>query len=121
MRSRFTAFVMGNVEYLLATLHPSQQQDSDRAKITHASQRHQWRSLRVLACSPVRDQRATVEFVAFYSDAETAVGQLHECSRFVFEQQRWWYVDGDMLAPVKLGRNDVCWCGSGRKMKKCHP
>ena len=53
--------------------------------------------------------------------------QFGETSRFVKESGLWLYVDGD-VAPAggqledgsgKIGRNDACPCGSGRKFKKC--
>jgi SEC-C motif-containing protein len=49
-----------------------------------------------------------------------------ERSRFVKESDRWYYVDGLLPTPVtyrreeeKVGRNDPCPCGSGKKYKKC--
>jgi len=122
MRSRFSAFYLGNVDYLINTLHSTKRSPEDRDKIANALMDHKWHSLRVLNSSPVRDDRASVEFVAFCTTTQAPASpqQLHEHSRFVFEGQRWWYLDGDMLGDIKLGRNDPCWCGSGRKLKKCH-
>ena len=47
-------------------------------------------------------------------------GQIHENSRFVNENGRWYYCDGQMLPPVVWGRNQPCWCHSNKKYKKCH-
>ena len=45
---------------------------------------------------------------------------LEEVSRFVKEDERWWYVDGaPTLNRLKPRRNDPCLCGSGRKLKVC--
>ena len=46
---------------------------------------------------------------------------LEEISRFVFCQQRWWYLDGQLFdhLPMKITRNDPCPCGSGSKFKNC--
>lgn len=46
---------------------------------------------------------------------------LEEISRFVFCQQRWWYLDGQLFdhLPKKITRNDPCPCGSGSKFKNC--
>ncbi|MGN5267109.1 YchJ family metal-binding protein [Aeromonas dhakensis] len=45
---------------------------------------------------------------------------LHERSRFVRHQGRWVYTDGEQdPAPLRVGRNDPCPCGSGKKFKKC--
>ncbi len=115
MRSRYTAFVCGDEEYLRRTWQgqrcPSTLGDLDAT---------QWLGLRLLDCPEEQGDNAEVEFVAFYLQGARVV-QLHERSRFVREQGRWHYADGEMLAAVKLSRNDPCCCGSGQKQKKCHP
>ena len=121
MRSRYTAFCKGNIDYLLATHHPSQHRPDDRRLLTETIHEAEWLSLRVLAAShlPAED-KGTVEFVAFYR-SKGIIGQLHEKSAFVREAGRWYYLNGVQLAPIAAGRNDPCWCGSGLKLKKCHP
>lgn len=121
MRSRFSAFYLGKVDYLLTTQHPSQHREHEKEKIRHALDTHQWHSLRILACSAIKNAQASVEFIAFCTAQAGGLGQLHEKSNFRCEDQRWWYVDGKILPDIKLGRNDICWCGSGQKLKKCHP
>lgn len=59
-----------------------------------------------------------VEFAAFYKGIEK--GQLHENSKFIHENDQWYYLDGVVLDPLKFGRNEPCWCGSMKKFKKCH-
>jgi SEC-C motif-containing protein len=68
------------------------------------------------------DEHGEVEFVAGYRESGVAK-QLHERSTFVREGGRWFYVSGkyENLRPLpKPGRNEPCWCGSGKKFKKCH-
>ncbi|VUD68905.1 hypothetical protein TDB9533_04265 [Thalassocella blandensis] len=127
MRSRFSAFARQNAEYLTETLHPSQRNATTLSELQTSFEqaRTHWLSLAIMDAPKASPLEGWVEFVAFYSDQEASaanrnVQQLHEKSRFVFEQQRWFYIDGEHLAPVKLGRNDLCWCGSGKKLKKCH-
>ena len=89
MRSRYTAFVRENAGYLLATWHAStrpQQVDFDA--------KTQWLGLEIKAAPAGAEHNAEVEFVARYRVAGRAV-RLHEKSRFVFEQGRWYYLDGD--------------------------
>jgi SEC-C motif-containing protein len=91
MRSRYTAFVSENQEYLQATWHASQrpsQLDFDAAT--------KWLGLDVKQFQPTGDASAEVEFVARYRLAGRAV-RLHERSRFVLEGGRWFYVDGDQF------------------------
>ncbi len=120
MRSRYSAFYKGNVDYLVATVHPDFRSGDEHSKVRHALDTHTWHSLRILHCSAVKNNRAQVEFIVFNTVNSPEPQQLHERSNFVFEQKRWWYTEGEMLPAVKLQRNGPCWCGSGKKLKKCH-
>ncbi len=117
MRSRYCAFVMAKIDYLIATLHPTQRQHDDRVQLQQTVEATQWLGLKIIDHHQQLDQ-AEVEFIAYYQDQ--AVGQLHERSRFVRENDQWFYVDGEMLPAIKSGRNEPCFCGSGRKLKHCH-
>ena len=124
MRSRYSAFCLGEIEYLLATRHPSQRQPNDRADLLQTLSRTQWVRLQVLTTSrgAATDDAGQVEFVATYHE-DGVIGQLHERSHFVKENDRWFYHSGEyenLAPPPKPGRNEPCWCGSGKKYKKCH-
>ena len=91
MRSRYTAFVLEDAEYLKATWHVSErpeQLDFDPAS--------KWLGLTVKDAKSTGDDKAEVEFVARYRVGGRAV-RLHERSRFVREDGRWYYVDGDQF------------------------
>ena len=120
MRSRFTAFCKGQVEYLIESLHPSKRQADDRQVLSKNIAHNQWLSLKILGQKngTSQDVQGSVEFVAFYQNQEP--GQLHELSQFIKEEGQWFYLEGDMLEPIKFQRNEACWCGSGKKLKKCH-
>lgn len=117
MRSRYSAFKLGLVDYLLETLHPSKRHTGEREALQSSISQSQWLGLKIIDHKQANNL-AEVEFVAFYQDEP--VGQLHERSRFTREAGRWFYHDGLFLPPVKLGRNDPCFCGSGKKYKTCH-
>ena len=91
MRSRYSAFVRGNAPYLLATWHASQRQAT--LEIDMAAQ---WLGLEIKQHRITGTDTAEVEFVARFRVAGRAVRQ-HERSRFVREDGRWFYVDGDVL------------------------
>ena len=120
MRSRYTANVLKNTSYLLNTWHSTSRPpsiDPDTIPI--------WCGLSVLAVKQGKqgDHRGMVEFRALYRSG-TGLGVLHERSRFVFENGRWFYVDGELLESDdqlsrQTGRNAPCPCGSGKKYKKC--
>lgn len=120
MRSRYAAFCTGDVEYLVATCHPSRRQPGQARMIARTCRQTRWLGLKILktGTAPSDPSSGFVEFAAFYKD--DPVGQLHERSSFIRENGQWYYLDGEILAPLKLRRNEPCWCGSLKKYKKCH-
>ena len=89
MRSRYSAFVLPRRDYLLATWHASQ-----RPSVLDFEPGAQWLGLEVRRHRAIDARHAEVEFVARYRVAGRAV-RLHENSRFVCADGRWYYVDGD--------------------------
>ncbi len=91
MRSRYSAYVLGACDYLLATWHAS----TRPAELT-LDAATQWLGLAVRSQRTVGADQAEVEFVARYRDAANPgrAVRLHERSRFVREQGLWYYVDG---------------------------
>lgn len=87
MRSRYAAFALGKVDYLLATWHPT-----TRPPSLTLTPGQVWLLLRVLATTASGD-RGIVEFTA-RSRIGGATQVLHETSNFVRETGRWFYVDG---------------------------
>lgn len=93
MRSRYSAYVLGNAEYLLATWHPrTRPQNLD---LTLPPQ-PRWLGLQVKRHENPEADRAEVEFVARYKIAGRA-HRLHEISRFQRLDGHWFYLDGEML------------------------
>ena len=90
MRSRYTAYVLARVDYLLVTWHASQRPHS-----LELPAGLKWLGLEVRACRILADDRAEVEFVARSAQNGRAT-RLHETSRFVREAGRWFYVDGEL-------------------------
>lgn len=121
MRSRYSAFALALADYLLATLHPARHGANEREALLNSFRNTRWEGLQIISTSAgcAGDTEGTVEFVAHFRQG-SQVGQLHERSRFLRVDQQWLYVDGDMLPARLPGRNDPCWCGSGKKFKKCH-
>lgn len=90
MRSRYCAYVLGDAAYLSATWH-ADTRPQDLA-LDEAATR--WLGLEVKRHVPVDADHATVEFVARYRIGGAPAVRLHEVSRFVREEGRWYYVDG---------------------------
>ena len=91
MRSRYSAYVLGLADYLSATWHAS----TRPARIESDAAGLRWLGLQVRQHAVQDADHATVEFVARSKSAGRAQ-RLHEISRFVREDGRWFYVDGDL-------------------------
>jgi len=123
MRSRYSAFVSHAFDYLVATHHASTRSPNERAELEAQSKQLTWLTLQVLDTTQgtPSDEYGEVEFRAWFAIGKQ-LHNLHERSRFVREQDRWFYVDAVFCRDerVNIGRNDPCFCGSGRKFKHCH-
>jgi SEC-C motif domain protein len=122
MRSRYSAYVNKDHGYLFRTWHTSSQPSEESLNMPED---FSWTGLEILhtEAGEEGDESGTVEFKARYRTS-TMVNSLHEKSSFVREEGQWYYVDGKTLTdqPLrseKLGRNQPCHCGSGKKYKKC--
>lgn len=125
MRSRYSAYVAGDIDYLLRTWHPSTRPSSIDADTIPG-----WCGLEVIRTEKglkvKDDDEGIVEFQATAQACHNIV-KLHEASRFVKEAGQWLYVSGDITEDspqagnksIKVGRNCPCPCGSGQKYKKC--
>jgi SEC-C motif-containing protein len=116
MRSRYSAFSQGNVEYLLSTSSKSLALSLDKEDLEKYCQTTKFVRLDV-----IKSEGNTVEFIASLIEGDI-LHQIHELSSFIVENERLVYDTGN-LYPVpsqKLSRNIECPCGSGKKYKRCH-
>lgn len=90
MRSRYSAFVLERADYLRATWHASK-----RPSKVSFDAGVKWLGLEVREHQVIDDRHAEVEFVARLREPTGRAVRLHERSRFVREDGRWFYVDGD--------------------------
>ena len=115
MRSRYSAYVKREAGYILDTWH-----ESTRPKSMVLEADVQWLGVKVSDASEDGDE-GFVEYIARFKHGGRGQ-RLHERSRFVREAGEWVYIDGqyyDVPADKKVGRNDPCSCGSGKKHKRC--
>ncbi len=118
MRSRYSAYVLGLVDYLLDTTLPVQKARLDRESISQWSQQSTWLGLdvegsQVLGGTP---EHAFVTFTARWHDG-SGEHSHRERSAFVQTRGRWYFIDPTV--GLSAGRNDPCPCGSEQKFKKC--
>lgn len=112
MRSRYTAYVLKNEEYLLKSWDESTRPHS----LDLESDTTQWTKLKII--SAVESQ---VEFVAFFINTvnkKESLFALYEKSEFV-KDKNWVYLEGKELKTTELSKNMLCPCQSGKKFKRC--
>ncbi|MBI4742376.1 MAG: YchJ family protein [Betaproteobacteria bacterium] len=98
MRSRYSAYVLALEPYLLATWHPGTRPPQlDLVADDHTK----WLGLEIKRHQASGADSAVVEFIARFKTGGRAQ-RMHELSRFVRAEGRWFYVDGEF--PEKSGR-----------------
>ena len=128
LRARYTAHAVGAVDYIIGSTHPDARGDVDREATERWAARSEWMSLEVRSVQQgaAGDTSGHVEFVAHYRDAQGRRQAHHELAESQKLDGQWFFKDA--VAPTaepvrrtapKVGRNDPCSCGSGKKYKKC--
>ncbi len=127
MRSRYVAYTLGNIDYIEKTHDPRTINEFDRNSTESWSQKSEWLGLEIINCVEGEgdDKSGTVEFKVRYilnGKSETH----HELSTFVKHKNKWFFstsktpdIETFVRQDKKIGRNDPCSCGSGKKHKKC--
>ena len=127
MRARYSSYVTGDVLFLKKSATAEVQREFDERSSRAWSKAATWHGLEIIRTEAGQpgDKTGVVEFRATY----TANGEFcnhHEVSSFVQEADGWKFEDGTLVGekPMvreepKVGRNDPCPCGSGKKYKKC--
>ena len=127
MRSRYTAYVLADIPYLARTLHPKERGDFDEAGAAKWAREADWQGLEIVSTEAggADENRGDVEFKVSYK-RHGSLCVHHEQAEFRKTDDTWFFYDGKMTSdgPVKreepkIGRNEPCPCGSGKKYKKC--
>ena len=117
MRSRYCAYTLGLIDYLVNTTLPAQQARLDVAAMAQWSRESSWLGLQVEAAAGRGNDQAQVTFTARWRDPDGSPQQHRECSDFVRKEGRWYFIDPNHRDDS--GRNAPCPCGSGKKYKRC--
>jgi SEC-C motif-containing protein len=127
MRARYSAYALCSIDYLYKTSGPRVRREFDAEGSKKWAQSAEWLGLEVLSTEGggVDDTTGRVEFVAHYKVKESTFDH-HEFAEFARLDGEWRFSDGKVIGPEpvrrespKIGRNDPCACGSGKKYKKC--
>lgn len=128
MRARYSAYVLGEIDFVLDTHAPESREGVDRQATEQWSKSSEWRGLQIVSTEGggPTDDTGVVEFIARFAAGGQEAAH-HERSTFRKVDGAWCYVEGEMVKakPIKreeakVGRNEPCPCGSGKKFKKCH-
>jgi SEC-C motif-containing protein len=129
MRARYAAYVVKNIDYIDQTQITLANESFDKEEALKWADSSEWQGLEIKKTQKgeASDNTGIVEFIAHYKD-KTSGTELrhHETSLFQKDGGEWKFKEGQIhgAQPVKrlepkLGRNDICSCGSGKKYKKC--
>ena len=98
MRSRYTAYFLKLEDYLLATWHPRTRPPS----LSLDEFRRRWLGLKILRHEALAADAAIVEFIARYK-ASGRAHDMRETSRFIRDNGRWLYVEGEIAEAEEGG------------------
>jgi SEC-C motif-containing protein len=125
MRARYAAFATGAIDFIVASTHSRTRPEIDLQDIRDWSLTSTWRGLQIIDTKTVDENQAHVSFDAQFTKAGKDLSH-REKALFEREQGKWRFVTGDELKnptvryeTPRIGRNEPCPCGSGRKYKKC--
>jgi SEC-C motif-containing protein len=141
MRSRYTAYTKADIDYLKKTMIPEERKEFDAEATRQWAEGSKWKGLKIVATEKggPNDKGGMVEFIATYEKDGKGIDH-HEVSHFrKTKDGDWLFVAGEghehaegeghhheeakgvtiKRESPKIGRNDPCHCGSGKKFKKC--
>lgn len=116
MRSRYSAYTLVNIPYIVKTTVPNQQKYLDQVAMKAWGETTKWAGLDIIKHLPNLSKiHSQVEFNAFF-DTEEGKQAHHELSLFVKIDYKWFFVDPTVPLP---SQKQHCVCGSGKKFKHC--
>ena len=127
LRARYSAFACHRMDYVRDTTHPAQLAQFDAAGAEAWSNQSEWTGLEIRGTEKggENDDVGYVDFVARYRQGGIPQ-EHHEFAEFRKKDGKWYFWDASFVKPEtvrreapKVGRNDPCPCGSGKKYKKC--
>lgn len=116
MRSRYTAYVLQDIDYIVKTTTPSQQKRLNVEVLKNWAAETTWVGLNIKKHQPNLSKiHSAVAFDAFFN-SENGIQSHQENSLFVQIEKRWYFVDPTVDLPAM---KQACLCGSGKKFKHC--
>lgn len=126
MRARFSAHCIKDYAYLVDSVHPDHREGVSETEMAEWASKIDWTELEVHSATPGESaDEGKVSFTAHFAINNTPQ-EMREDAFFSRLDGRWYYVDGHVYGQdpyvrdtPRIGRNEPCPCGSGKKYKKC--
>lgn len=135
MRSRYSAYATKSADYIYQTYAESSKEQQSINDISEWAQETKWLRLTIHSASEhtlemnnsainaanEEQNFPTVCFSAYY-EHQSKYYLMKETSRFIFEENQWRYLDGEVSSSKELvtpKRNERCFCNSQKKFKQC--
>ncbi len=127
MRARYSAYTQVNMDFIEQTHDPETKSHIDMQSSREWAESTTWTGLEIIETKDggVGDEIGTVLFQATF-ETDEGVQHHHELSQFTKRNGQWFFSDAIdptirtvVRSEPKIGRNDPCSCGSGKKFKKC--
>ena len=129
MRARYSAYATKNMTFIDQSQIMLEGETFNQAEALKWAESANWKGLKVVSTKKglETDNTGIVEFEAHYQDKASEKDLIHkETALFERKDGQWKFKDGNIAGaqPIKrleakIGRNDPCSCGSGKKFKKC--
>ena len=126
MRSRYSAYVVHAIDHIINTCLEEGKDHIDYKQTKEWSEKSKWLGLNIISTEKggPTDTEGTVEFEASY-ERDGLKDLHHERANFKKVEGKWFYHEGSVTPKTvvrtgpKIGRNESCPCGSGKKYKQC--
>ena len=123
LEARYKAYTKGDVDFILQSIHPESRKKQKREDIEEWSKNANWLGLEVEDTKEEGDVGFVTFTCRYEQDGQDIVHK--ETAEFRKHEEKWYYYDSTFPSRTvhrdepKVGRNDPCPCGSGKKYKKC--
>ena len=123
LETRYKAFKKGDIDFILDSCHPDVRKKQKREDIEAWSRNAKWQGLDVESAKEEGDSGFVAFTCRYEQDGQDVVHK--ETAEFRRHEEKWYYYNSTFPSrtqrreKAKIGRNDPCPCGSGKKYKKC--
>lgn len=124
LEARYKAFEKADVDFVVESTHPDTRKDQDRESIEKWAKESKWLGLDIEDEAVDKDV-THIKFTCHYEEKDGNKVEHKEIAEFRLFEDKWYYYDSKgIMQPFKretpkIGRNEPCSCGSGKKFKKC--